>query len=187
MQAKLTYQTKIALPHGFSTRQIIISGLIFAVGVTAMLLGSKIVYSRISALDARPTETVSEPAEQLSFEGYVGPLTQGFVANLRSAGLSASIISSVHRSFFAEEGRLVALGGDNVQVFEYTDTALALSDVSNFEKSANTRQGAWKKNAHLYSSDKLLLLYTGQRQSIIESLEAIFGLEISFAGQGLRV
>ncbi len=75
----------------------------------------------------------------------VGQGTKDILGKIKITGFNPIVVSNVKRDFFSAQGQIVTLGGDNIQVFEYSDNGTALADVSLFQNSSETRIGAWKK------------------------------------------
>ncbi len=94
----------------------------------------------------------------------VGPATKGLIEKIKQNGLEAMAVKSITRRSFSVQGALITLGGDNISVFEYQDSATPLKEASNFQK---------RKDAHLYVSGNLIVYYYGQKSNVIASLDNI--------------
>jgi len=78
---------------------------------------------------------------------------------------------SVVRSPLSVGGVLVALGGDNVQIFEYSTDAAASDDLQKFQEKINGSRGTVSsKITHLYKKDTALIFYMGTREDILTVL-----------------
>src|SRR5215207_3958699 len=122
----------------------------------------------ISPAEAQPTEPVEAPSveDQASFVTAVEtsePVTQ---------------------PFFSPEGSLIKVNGADVQVFEY-ETPEAMekeaSQVAPDGGSVGTTMVSWMDTPHFYKAGRILALYVGSDQTIIDLLENVMGPQ--FAGQ----
>ena len=102
-----------------------------------------------------------------------GPEVLALAASLKDNGLAPVILGKVTRSpDLSVGGYTIALRGDNIQAFEYPDHATALAEASNMAQSFinNYHSLLWKKQAHIYVSDKVVIFYMGNQPDIINSL-----------------
>ena len=107
-----------------------------------------------------------------------GPSTQEFINNLVSEDVKPVLVDNTKKDFFSVEGQIIAVGKSNIQVFEYPDMASARLDVVAFQKSANTRYGAWKKRVHLFTKDNLIIFYMYDNKEVLRFLRSVAGSEI---------
>ncbi|MES2059508.1 MAG: hypothetical protein V4438_00590 [Patescibacteria group bacterium] len=162
-------------------RQALILALM-SFGVLAyVMVGARIIFSRISSLDSGSTPKASAAAVlpvDLPLVD-VGQRTGDLVASLRYGGLNAVPISAISRDFFSVIGRVIVVNGDNFMAFEYSNPADAEKEAGTFRESAGTREGAWKRKSHLYLKDNLVVLYLGVRKDIQIGLDTALGAEIA--------
>lgn len=95
-----------------------------------------------------------------------------FMEKLRDAGANPGIVreSNIRRPPLSVPGTLITLEGDNIQIFEYADRTTVLREAEELLKS-----GANEK-ARLYADGQLLILYTGNRDKVVNILaQAIEG------------
>ena len=105
----------------------------------------------------------------------VGQATKNIIGKIKITGFNPVVVANVKRNFFSSPGQIMTLGGDNIEVFEYSDNGTALADISLFKKSSETRIGSWKKNINLYESENLIVFYMGQNNKIINLLNDVLG------------
>ncbi len=115
-----------------------------------------------------------------------GPVTDyvSLVDGLRAAGATVEPAGTVDQPFFSVQGRLIAVDGEEVQVFEYEDAASvedAAGDVSADGGSVGTSMISWVAPPHFYKMAKLLVLYVGTDAGVMQLLEGVFGEQ--FAGR----
>lgn len=103
---------------------------------------------------------------------------------LDAAGATIEQGASVEQIFFAVPGQIVRVNGADVQVFEY-ETAKALeadaSQVSDDGGSIGTSMVTWVSTPHFYKAGRILVLYLGDDQTILDLLEG--NLSPQFAGR----
>ncbi len=115
-----------------------------------------------------------------------GPVTDyvSLVDGLRAAGATVEATGTVDQPFFAVQGRLIAVDGEDVQVFEYEDAASvedAAGDVSADGGSVGTSMIGWVAPPHFYKKARLLVLYVGDDSEVMQLLEDVLGEQ--FAGR----
>lgn len=109
---------------------------------------------------------------------------QDAIAALREQGLSVTQGDQFEQPFFSVPAVLLDLPGSGIQVFEYSDEAAAAADAEQVAadgSSVGTSMPFWVDDPHFYREGKLIVLYLGSDQVILEALEAVFGSQ--FAGR----
>lgn len=133
------------------------------------------------SLDSFKNRVASSFAKNTSV-GLVSSFSFSSLLNkLEEGNLHSAVIGDITREFFSQPGKIVALSKDNIKVFEYTDTKELSKDVENFQKSARTREGAWKKSVHLYADSHMIVFYLGEKELIIKALDKIFNGEATIS------
>lgn len=103
---------------------------------------------------------------------------QQLIDDLRAYGAEVSQnIALVDHPLFSAAGIELNVDGQIVQAFEYPDVAAATADASAIYFGENA---AWDKlsrdgTAHTYQVKNILLLYTGDDESLVMTLEIVFG------------
>ena len=126
--------------------------------------------------EQKPT-TTSEPDS----EGVLD--AQGFIDALVSAGAVVGQEGEIEQPFFSVPGQIINLNGESVQVFEYADAAQVEAEAAQVASdggSIGTTMATWVGPPHFYRAERLIVLYVGEDQSVIELLETILGPQ--FAG-----
>ncbi|MBA2702435.1 MAG: hypothetical protein H0U60_01100 [Blastocatellia bacterium] len=80
-------------------------------------------------------------------------------------------------------GRVTNINGESVQVFEYATNSAAEADarrVSADGTTIGTSKPTWMAPPHFFRSGKLIVLYVGANQTIVNLLRATVGNQ--FAG-----
>lgn len=91
---------------------------------------------------------------------------------------------TIEQPFLSVPGQIVQVNGADVQVFEYAsaeDMGLEASQVSDDGSPIGTSTITWIAPPHLYRSGRLLVLYVGDDQAVIDLLESVAGPQ--FAGR----
>jgi hypothetical protein len=106
------------------------------------------------------------------------------VAGLQAAGATVEVGDSVMQDFFSPDGNIIKVNGADVQVFEY-ESADAMenesSQVAPDGGSIGTSMVSWMDAPHFYKTGRIIALYVGSDQTILDLLEMVIGLQ--FAGQ----
>lgn len=89
----------------------------------------------------------------------------------------------VSQPFFSVRGRILKIGGQDIQVFEYKTTKSAASDAARIGVDGTPAETMinWIAPPHFYKSSKLIVLYLGSDLRTIERLEGVLGQQ--FAGR----
>ena len=108
----------------------------------------------------------------------------GLLDDLRAAGIRIKPAGKVDQPFFSVEGRMIKIGGEDVQVFQYPDAAAADAQaalVSPDGSGVGTSKLRWVGSPHFYKKGQLIVLYVGINASVIHILETSLGPQ--FAGR----
>lgn len=123
-----------------------------------------------------------------------GPEYTNLVDNLRKLGATVEPGGEKHypRPIFSVTCKVIKVNGENVQVLEYDDEAAAEAEAqlvhphgSTFGTFAVGKPGTivefnWIAPPHWYKSGKIIVIYVGENQAIMELLESLLGTQ--FAG-----
>jgi aconitase B len=106
------------------------------------------------------------------------------VKNLRAQGASVALTNDkVSQPFFSGASRIISVNGQVVQLFEYAQVSKANSEakrVSPNGMTIGTSKPSWLSTPHFFKTEKLIVLYVGDDQTILRVLQA--GLGRQFAG-----
>jgi hypothetical protein len=108
---------------------------------------------------------------------------QDFADALESAGATVGREGEIDQPFFSVPGQVITINGESVQVFEYADTGQADAEADQVApdgSSIGTTMTSWIGPPHFYRAGRLIVLYVGEDQSVIELLETFLGPQ--FAG-----
>jgi hypothetical protein len=81
-------------------------------------------------------------------------------------------------------GQIIGVNGEDVQVFEYADSAAADADAALITPDAGSigmNMMTWMATPHAYRAGKLIVLYVGDNPAITTLLESLLGAQ--FAGR----
>ncbi len=124
-------------------------------------------------------EESAQPTDKASGIDYVG-----LIDDLRDAGATVTPAGEMTQPFFSAKGRVIAVNDGDVQVFEYQDAATADAQaalVSPDGSSVGTSMPFWVAPPHFYRAGRLVVLYVGESNFVIEALETVLGPQ--FAGR----
>jgi hypothetical protein len=125
----------------------------------------------------------SEPQAGRSRAGPVADYAS-LLDGLRAAGVSVKPDGEVDQPFFSVKGMAIEVHGEDVQVFQYSNAAAADAQaalVSRDGGAVGTTKVHWMGPPHFYKKEKLLVLYIGDNEKMLKTLEAVLGRQ--FAGQ----
>jgi hypothetical protein len=77
---------------------------------------------------------------------------------------------------------LIKLDGEDIQIFEFAsqgEADSAAESISPDGSSIGTSMVSWISSPHFYQAGKLIVLYVGEDQNVISSLEGLLGLQIA--------
>ena len=151
-------------------------------GCDQLLLGVSILHpSRNTAIETDQGTTLSTPV--VSHGGAVRDYVS-LVDNLRAAGAEVIPGETLSQPFFEVTGQIIQVNGEDIQVFEFADEATvesATSQISPDGSSTGTTMITWIAPPHFYRAGKVVVLYVGDNEEVINLLVSI--LEPQFAGQ----
>ena len=106
----------------------------------------------------------------------------GLVTALRENGSKVDSVGHISQPFFPPEGRVIRVDGHEVQVFEFTieqDAQSAAETISPNGSTVGTSSILWVEAPHFYKSGKLIVLYVGEEEAVIDVLEIVLGAQIA--------
>ena len=114
-----------------------------------------------------------------------GPVNDyvSLVDNLRAAGARVDAAGTVSQPFFAPQGQVVTVNGEDIQAFEFpsVEEADAAADTVSPDGSAiGTSMVFWVAPPHFYKAGRLIVIYVGSDSDVIAALQAAMGSQ--FAG-----
>ncbi len=146
----------------------------------------EIPYLIILSLMVVTTGVLAACATQQPPVSHGGPVTDyvSLIDNLRAAEATVEPAGDISQPFFSVTGNIIVVNGDDVQVFEYEDAATAEAEatlVSSDSSSVGTSMISWVAPPHFYKTEKLIVLYVGESESVTGALEDV--LDPQFAGR----
>jgi len=115
-----------------------------------------------------------------------GPETKQLSAALQRKGATAEVAEIMPRDFmpFSVPAARVLVNGNSVHVFEYATVSAADAEaarVSADGSSIGNTQVLWVSTPHFFRRDRLIVLYVGTDDRIIQMLASLLGPQ--FAGR----
>jgi hypothetical protein len=165
------------------------AGEVFSSLLKGKLLNIKHVWFAAALLFGLNLAVVFSPTFAPSAETHSGPIMGPACAELFSVmeqmGLSPSATGNITKDDFSVPGTLVAMAGDNIQIFEYPSALAAARESEVFIKEsaavASTMR-SWERQASIYNKGSLVVYYLGANQEIMKALVATMGPPI--VGEG---
>lgn len=106
------------------------------------------------------------------------------VSALTAAGATVETGDSITQDFFTPEGHILRINGQEVQVFEYQDASVMESEAAKVAPdggSVGTSMMTWMDAPHFYRIGRLIILYVGSDQTVLNVLNKVIGPQ--FAGR----
>ena len=106
----------------------------------------------------------------------------GLVAALRENGSTVDSVGPISQPFFVPEGQVIRVDGHEVQVFEFTieqDAQSAAETISPDGSTIGTSSILWVEAPHFYKSGRLIVLYVGEEDAVVDALDVVLGAQIA--------
>ena len=121
-----------------------------------------------------------------STEAQPQPVTEmtSLVDAFRAAGATVDPDQPVEQPFFSVKGEILKINGADNQVFEYSTAEEMEADAAKVAPdggSIGTSMVSWIEPPHFYKAGRIIVLYVGQDQAILDLLKSILGPQ--FAGR----
>lgn len=158
---------------------------VFVFNVTTM----SVLYVKFFIINKTEPMTMNINRGGISKPVLSGVATEIFIQNLKSDNLDLKVVSKVKREQFTVDGRMVTVNADNFQVFEYPNSETATKEASVIAQKyiSSSRSEVWKKNMHVYASDKIVVFYMGNEETIIKSLDKNAGISLMKSAGSLPI
>jgi hypothetical protein len=119
-------------------------------------------------------------------QSKIEPVTDypSLIKSLRASGAGATAVGEVEQPFLSIKGAMIKVHGEDVQVFQYANAAAAdgeAAPISRNGMAVGTRKIFWVGAPHFFKQGRLLVLYVGNNDKVLRSLEVVLGRQ--FAGQ----
>jgi hypothetical protein len=108
-------------------------------------------------------------------------------ASLRTAGVKVGKRGRVSQPFFSVGGQILAVIGEDVQVFRYATARAAEREagrVSPDGSGVGTSMVSWISTPHFFRKDNLIVLYVGDDAGVLRALGAVLGNQFAGGGGG---
>ena len=109
------------------------------------------------------------------------------IGRLRAAGAKVERRGSVSQPFFSPRGQILAVNGEDVQIFLYPTAAAAgreASRVSPDGSGVGTSMVSWIGTPHFFRKNNLIVLYVGDDAGVLRALGAVLGAQFAGGGGG---
>lgn len=126
----------------------------------------------------------SQPAAPGAKTGTPVENYAGLMDALRGAGAAVEPGEQIEQTFFAVTGQIIKVNGADVQVFEYETVQAMEADAAQVAPdggSIGTSMVQWIAAPHFYKTGRIIALYVGDDQAIIDLLKGALGSQ--FAGR----
>ena len=114
-----------------------------------------------------------------------GPVTDlaSLLDSLRTAGTGGEVMGEVDQPFLTVKGTMIKVRGEDVQVYQYANPGAADAEAAKISRDGATvgkTKIHWIGAPHFYKKEKLLVLYLGDDDAVLKTLETLLGRQ--FAG-----
>lgn len=103
---------------------------------------------------------------------------------LRASGAHVEFGDSIKQAFFTVTGQILKVNGKDVQVFQYESAETREADAAQVAPdggSIGTNMVMWVETPHFFKSGRVLVLYVGEDQGVLDLLKGALGEQ--FAGR----
>lgn len=110
--------------------------------------------------------------------------SSSFIGSLRALGAGAQSAGEVEQPFFSVTGKMIKIHGEDVQIFQYANAAVADAEAAPISRDGmgtGTSKIQWIGSPHFYKKESFLVLYVGDNLKVLKTLEALLGQQ--FAGK----
>jgi hypothetical protein len=135
----------------------------------------------IFAIACTTSQEADSPTASLPEVGAVGT-DEWLITALRTNGSAVESLSTVSQPFFEPDGQIIMVDGQEVQIFEYAseaEAASAAASISATGSSVGTTMLSWLATPHFFKSGNLIVLYVGDVDTVVSSLERVLGSQIA--------
>jgi hypothetical protein len=112
------------------------------------------------------------------------PRAAGLASRLQAAGLKVERKGSVRQPFFAVPAKVLAIGADEIEVFEFPraqDAEKAAATVNPDGGTIGTSAMHWMAPPHFHRRDRTVLIHLGESAEVRSAIDRIAGP--AFAGR----
>ncbi len=137
-----------------------------------------------SPADVAPTAVPSPFPETEQTQGNTVEDQASLIEALRAGGAEVELGDPVEQAFFTVTGQILKVNDKDVQVFEYESAEAMEVDAAQVAPdggSIGTSMVMWVEPPHFFKSGRVLVLYVGEDQAVLNLLAGAFGEQ--FAGR----
>ena len=166
----------------WSNSQITVTGIKGIGGLAEVRLSTDASSTQQGPSAPAPTESIPQSSPIVSHGGPVNDYIS-LVDNLRASGAATDPAGNVSQPFFAPQGQVLNVNGEDVQAFEFASAEEAdtvAKTVSANGSSIGTSMVGWVAPPHFYKAGKLIVIYVGSDRDVIDALTEAMGSQ--FAG-----
>lgn len=139
----------------------------------------------LAGCSAQPKTEENDPKQNVSTESpQVSNIssTDDLMKQLRSAGATVETGGPIQQPFFSVEGKTIKINGQDVQIFQYVDENARQAESNKISKdgsSIGTNMVNWMEPPHFWVTGKIIVLYVGKNQEVIDMMSKIVGPTIN--------
>jgi hypothetical protein len=139
----------------------------------------------ISQEGAKPSVGPGTP--EVVFESSSMDGLQDLIRRLQATGVEVVRHESVEQPFFSVPGEIITLNFESVQIFDFGSSDKAEAEAANVLPDGRTFRSPnlklnWSATPYFYLSGRLIVLYVGEDEEVMDILEILLGEP--FAGGG---
>jgi hypothetical protein len=134
-----------------------------------------------------PTEPLATEAPSTESPATKSPAVEdkeSFVSALEASGATVETADTITQDFFSVEGQIIRVNGVDLQVFEYESPEAMENEASQVAPdggSIGTSMVTWMDAPHFYKARRIIVLYLGDDETILDLLNKLIGPQ--FAGR----
>ncbi len=125
-----------------------------------------------------PSSLPLAPENQGPETSQIEPVTDydSLIDNLRNTEATVNPVGDITQPFFSVKGLVINVNDEDVQVYEYATADAAASEAETISpdgSSIGTSMVSWVATPHFWNLEKLIVLYVGENESAITSLDYV--------------
>ncbi len=135
-----------------------------------------LIFLFLAACSPQPA-TAPEPSSDSAITSYTA-----FLEDLHAQGITVEEAGAVEHPFFPVSGKLIRVGGQDVQVFEFAsgaDADAAAASIDAGGSAIGTSLVTWVATPHFYRAGSIIVLYVGDDEMVVEQLTSLLGAQIA--------
>lgn len=178
--------TVIAIPATYDTRTVRVAPTATSTTVPTLTTAAATLALTTVGINPQSNQATEKEATSPSTPpvSHGGPVQDyvSLIDNLRKQGATVNLAGDVTQPFFTATGKVISVNGEEVQIFEYADTAAAKAEATKISPDGSTigtSMASWRSNPHFFQKERLIGLYVGTNAGVNQLLTNALGPQVA--------